>query len=96
MLRPRGLRSTHTAGPSTQPQRWARIRPEHARHQPAFIPGTWYPVLEAQPNTVDTPRLPGYMWVELNGQPRHTWAGHFEVRAEPRAGKQEAPDARPE
>jgi hypothetical protein len=39
-----------------------------------------YTVLEAPPATVDTPLLPGYMWVELHVKPCHVWAAHFEMR----------------
>ncbi len=68
---PGSVNDLSTVGPDRRGPSW---------HLPAFHPGTWYPVLEAPPATVDTPFLPGYMWVELHGKPRPVWAAHFEMR----------------
>jgi len=56
----------------------ARVRSEHLRHAVALAPGEWYPVIEP-PADILTPPLEGYVWIDLDGRPRHVWAAHLEV-----------------
>ena len=50
---------------------YVRLRPGHARRQPAFQVGELYPFLE---ETYPA----GYVYVELHGQRRCVWAADFE------------------
>jgi hypothetical protein len=76
--------SERNPGASTERQRSARLRPEHAKHYPALLAGEWYRVFERHPDPTDLSTggkpLPGYIWIEAPGKLRHVWAAHFEVR----------------
>ena len=56
----------------------ARIRPEHHHHAPALTPDQWYPLIE-QPAEMLTPRLEGYVWIDVGGRPRSIWSAFLEL-----------------
>jgi hypothetical protein len=39
--------------------------------QPSMLPGDLYPYVRDD-------RVEGYIWLEVNGEPRSVWAGDFE------------------
>lgn len=66
-----------TRSPTTEPQRWARILPEHCRGYPANYRGQWFRVLERY--DPDVPAAPGFIWLELAGKAQQVPAAHFEI-----------------
>jgi hypothetical protein len=75
--------SDDTPPPSTEPQRFARVRPG-ARSERVLRPGIWYRVLERHPEPAglghDGYALPGYLWLDVDGVPRHVWAASLVFR----------------
>jgi hypothetical protein len=61
----------------------ARIRFEHARHRPGFLPEEWYPVVDRIAHAIRSiearPPLRGYMYLEVNGRGRQERIAHFHV-----------------
>jgi len=72
--------------PSTEPQRFVRVR-AGARGEHVLRPGIWYRVLDRHPEPAglsnDGYPLPGYVWLDLDGAPRHVWAASLEFRDGP-------------
>jgi len=68
---------------STGRQRWACVRTEISAER-GLQAGTWYRVLDRHPVPEGLSNngfaLPGYLWLEVSGQPRHVWAAHLEIR----------------
>jgi hypothetical protein len=62
------------------------VRPG-ARGERVLRPGIWYQVLERHPEPAglanDGYALPGYVWLDLYGVPRHVWAASLEFRDGP-------------
>jgi hypothetical protein len=69
--------------PSTEPQRFARVHPG-ARGERVLRPGIWYRILERHQEPAglanDGYPLPGYVWLDLDGVPRHVWAASLIFR----------------
>jgi CheY-like chemotaxis protein len=65
------------ATPTNEPQRWARIRPEHHRDYPASYRGQWFRVVER--HDPDVPDEPGYIWLDLAGEAQLVPGSHFDV-----------------
>ena len=61
----------------------ARLRNDTARFYPSLRPGGWYALLDRNPEAIDPPARPGYMWIEVDGRPRHVWLAHFEIGERP-------------
>lgn len=61
----------------------ARLRAEWARIYPDLRRGTWYPVVDRNPNIFlaleARPPLPGYVYLDTPGRGRHVQEAHFEV-----------------
>jgi len=57
----------------------ARLRNDTARFYPSLRPGGWYALLDRNPEAIDPHARPGYMWIEVDGRPRHVWSAHFEI-----------------
>jgi hypothetical protein len=51
-----------------------------AKYYPSFSVGHWYPVLHHSREALEPSAREGYIWISLNGRPRHVWAAHFEFR----------------
>jgi hypothetical protein len=51
-----------------------------ARYYPSLRPGGWYALLDQNPEAVEPGARPGYIWIEVDGRPRHVWSAHFEIR----------------
>jgi hypothetical protein len=66
--------------PSTDPQRWARVRPEHARHAPSLQPGNWYRVIEENREAMRSEPRGGYVWVLIEGRLLHVRTAFLEIR----------------
>jgi hypothetical protein len=67
---------------STNPQRWARVLPGRAWKRPG-LPTEWVRVLDEHPEGVAA--LPGYVWLDLPGKPRHVPEHQLEFTDEPPA-----------
>jgi CheY-like chemotaxis protein len=63
--------------PTNEPQRWARIRPEHHRDYPAGYQEQWFRVVEG--HDPDVPAMPGSIWLDLAGKAQRVQAAHFEI-----------------
>ncbi|HEX3236178.1 MAG TPA: hypothetical protein VHR41_18445 [Gemmatimonadales bacterium] len=60
----------------------ARVRAEHARRALGLNPRVWYPILERNPESSEPVARSGYLWIEVDGEPRQVWARHFHIRTE--------------
>jgi hypothetical protein len=67
---------------STNPQRWARVRPGLAWKRP-WLPTEWVRVLELHPDDAKT--LPGDVWLDMPVKVRPIAAHRLEYRDEPPA-----------
>jgi hypothetical protein len=67
-------------GPSTKPQRWARVPPGLAWKRPG-LPRDWVQVLERHPEGLST--LPGWCWLDTSGKPQHVAEHLLEFTEEP-------------
>ncbi|MGH9894080.1 MAG: response regulator, partial [bacterium] len=63
--------------PTHQPERRARLRPEHHRDYSVSYHWQWLRVVEGR--DPDVPLPPGDMWVEIAGGPQQVRAAHFEI-----------------
>jgi two-component system, chemotaxis family, chemotaxis protein CheY len=63
--------------PTSAPQRWARIRPEHQRDYPASYLGQWFRVVER--HDPDIPSIPDHIWLDLAGGAKRVPGSHFEI-----------------
>jgi CheY-like chemotaxis protein len=63
--------------PTPEPQRRARVRPEHHRAYPASYEGQWFRVVER--HDPDVPATPDRIWLELTGGAQAVPAAHFEI-----------------
>ena len=59
----------------------ARLIPRLSGHYPSLRPGGWYQVIARNPSSLEPIAREGFLWIEVDGRPRHVWAGHFEVQA---------------
>jgi CheY-like chemotaxis protein len=66
-----------TRPPTNEPQRWARILPEHHRDYPVTYQEQWFRVVER--HDPDVPLEPGYIWLDLAGGAQRVWGQHFEI-----------------
>jgi CheY-like chemotaxis protein len=63
--------------PTNEPQRRARLRPEHHRGYPVNYVGQWFRVVER--HDPDVPATPDHIWLDLPGEAKRVPAAHFEV-----------------
>ena len=63
----------------TDRQRWARCPPGQQWKRPG-LPTEWVRVLEHHPEGVEA--LPGYVWLEMQGKPRHVGEHELEFTDE--------------
>ncbi len=58
----------------------ARLIPRVSHHYPSLRPNGWYKIVGQNPEAIEPRARHGYVWIEVDGRPRHVWAGHFEVQ----------------
>ena len=63
--------------PAHEPQRRARVRPEHEGGYPVSYHGQWFRVVER--HAPDVPATPDHIWLDLTGGVQRVPAAHFEI-----------------
>ena len=58
----------------------ARVLSRMAKHYPSLGAGNWYLVLDRNRQALEPSARDGYIWINVNGRPRHVCAAHFEVQ----------------
>ena len=59
----------------------ARLIPRMSGHYPSLRPGGWYQVIARNPASLEPVAREGFLWIDVDGRPRHVWAGQFEIQA---------------